>query len=382
MRNRILRTLATLLSLSLTLASCQNDEEGQAELLPEKNKLQVMAVFAPGQLGDNGYADNVLYGVLHLIQYNDTATTNSVDADFISRYDFASTRQAVEDWLANPVSPVNGKTYTRRLLVLTEPFLADWLNTCKDLLRPTDEVLVLKAIQEDVDKANSTLDLGNRLHAINISMSEAIRMFCETVLWYIEDEDEDEDEDNPIHIQYSNFPVFRLYSEDLRTSRDSVYETIEEEMGKDILFTRTEFQVKGPDGYPVPLFEFSTLEQRLSYMLMAFNQMWRNGMFFPIFDLGATNSAIDYFILNHADQLFQPLLLDAGPSVVDRLYILRPFDRLLANWIWRWMQAEAGTMPVAEVHGHWDGYPCQTNMWFNDVEDEDVNDEEDEKDED
>ena len=67
MRNGILRTLATLFSLSLTLASCQNDEEGQAETLPEENELQVMAVFAPGQLGDNGYADNVLYGILHLI---------------------------------------------------------------------------------------------------------------------------------------------------------------------------------------------------------------------------------------------------------------------------------------------------------------------------
>ena len=150
MRNSILRTLATLLSLSLTLASCQNDEEGQAELLPEGNELQVMAVFAPGQLGDYGFADNVLNGLIQLKQGNEAITDATVDADFISRYDFPSTRRAVEEWLGNPVNPVNSKTYTRRLLVLTEPFMAGWLMTCKDLLRQTDEVLVLKVIQKEI----------------------------------------------------------------------------------------------------------------------------------------------------------------------------------------------------------------------------------------
>ena len=78
MRNRILRTLATLLSLSLTLVSCQNDEEGQAELLLEGNELQVMAVFAPRQLGDDTchaiigpyYSDNARTFLSHAALYN------------------------------------------------------------------------------------------------------------------------------------------------------------------------------------------------------------------------------------------------------------------------------------------------------------------------
>lgn len=356
----MMRHLLIPLSILMLWSACHQDDEDLQPAVEKKPLFEVMAVFAPGQLGDNGYADIVLNGVSHLIRYNDTTSSKSVDADFISRYDFASTRKAVEDWLANPVNPVNGKTYSRRLLVITEPFMAGWLCSCKDLLRPTDEVLMMKAILEDVEAANDTLELGNRLHAVNISMSEPIRMFCETIRFYIKDEDED----TPIHINSSNFPVFRLYSEDLRPSRDSVYETMEEMMSKDILFTKTEFYAKGPDGYPQSLLGLNTLEKRLSFSLQAFRQMWRYGMYFPIYDLGATNAAIDYFILNHADQVFQPLLLDAGPSVVDRLYILRPFDRLLASWVWRWMQAETGTMPMAEVHGHWDGFACQTNMWF------------------
>lgn len=362
MRNSILRTLATLLSLSLTFASCHHDEEGQAEPLPEADMLQVMAVFCPGQLGDNGLADNVFYGASHLIHFNDTATAVSVAADYISRYDYPSTRQAVEDWLANPTNPINGKVYSRRLLVLTEPFMAGWLGMCKDLLRPTDEVLVLKIIQEDVDAANDTLNLGNRLHAVNISMSEPIKMFCQTIHWYANDQTEDDS----IRINLTNFPIFRLYDESLMPRRDSIYETMIEEMGKDIIFSETSFYVKGPDGYPQSVIGGNTLEWKLSYTLQAFQQMWRNGMFFPIIDWGAGSAVLDYFLLENVNQSFLPLLLDTGYSVVNRFYILRPFDKALADWVRRWIHSEVGTMPTAETHGHWDGYSCQTNMWFSD----------------
>ena len=373
MRNRILRTLATLLSLSLTLASCQNDEEGQAELLPEGNELQVMAVFAPGQLGDYGFADNVLNGLIQLKQGNEAITDATVDADFISRYDFPSTRRAVEEWLGNPVNPVNSKTYTRRLLVLTEPFMAGWLMTCKDLLRQTDEVLVLKVIQEDIDAANDTLKLGDRLHAVNISMSEPIRRFCKTVQWYVENQNEDDS----VRINTELFPTYRLYSEELKPSRDSIYETMKEEM-EDVGFLKMFFFAKDSEGYPMPIYGSNTLEQRLSFLLQSFIEIYRYGMIFPICDFGISNSAIDFYMMNHTDVLFQPLLLDAGPSKVDRLYILRPFDRVLSDWVWRWTQTETGAMPVTEVHGDWDGFPCETNLdpfddkeYWEDEEDED-----------
>ena len=382
MRNSILQTLATLLSFSLTLASCQNDEEGQAELLTKGNELQIMVVFAPGQLGDKGYADNVFNGVSYLIQYNDTATTStSVDADLISRYDYTSTRQALESWVANPVNPVNEQEYERRLLVLTEPFMLNWLSTCKDSLRPTDEVLVLKLIKEDVDAANDTLELGNRLHAVNISMAKLIREYCEDIRWDIGFYNE-ENVPSAYHINETSFPVFRLYSEDLTPSRDSVYETMVEVLGKDINIVKTSFYTRGAEGDPQSQYGLGTFEQRMSFTLQSFTQMLRNGMFYPLINLGAMNAGIDYFLMDHFDDRFRPLLLDADTSAVNRKYILRPFDRVLADWVWRWLHSEPCTMPAAEVHGHWDGFPCLTNMWLGSDDDDDDDDGGDDDDDD
>ena len=333
---------------------------------------QVMVVFAPGQLGDRGYADNVLQGVSRLIHYNDTVNSSPISADFISRFDYVDTQEAMEDWLANPVSPVNGKTYTRRLLVLTEQFMAGWLSKCTELLRDSDEVLMLKAIQEDVDAVNETLHLGNRLHAVNISMAEPIRMFISNVRWYVDFYERDS-----IYINISNMPVFRLYGRELTAYRDSVYEALTEELGADLFIRQSDFYKKGSDGYPQFVENLNSLEQKLDFMVTAFQQFWKENTLFPICDLGATNNAIDFFLLNNQEhQTFKPLLLDIAPSKADRFYILRPFDRVLANWIGLWMNSRVGEMPVSEVHGHWDGFPCETNLTYIVDQEEDFDDEE------
>ena len=375
----MMRNLLIVLSILMLCSSChQDDEDLQPPAAEKKSLYELMIVFAPGQLGDRGYADNVFNGVTYLIQYNATATdSTSVDADFISRYDYTSTRKAMENWVVNPVNPVNEQEYQRRLLVLTEPFMLNWLSTCKDSLRPTDEVLVLKLIEEDVNAANDTLELGNRLHAVNISMAEPIRMYCDRVRSEISYNYRLAEGFIPFND--TSFPVFRLYSEDLTPSRDSVYETLVEELGKDINILKTNFYTRSPEGYPQSLYGLSTMEQRMSFTLQAFMQMIRNGMYFPIIGLGTMNAGIDYFLLDESrekfDYSFRPFFLDAGPSLVNRSYILRPFDRVLADWVGRWLNSESCAMPAAEVHGHWDGFPCITDMFFlNDDDDDDDDD--------
>lgn len=358
------------------VTSCYNDadsivDDGQ-EPLPvatDSTLFQVMTVFAPDQLGDNGYADNVMQGVSKLIYYADTASASSIGADFISCNDYNETRHALENWLANPMSTVTGNVFARRLLVLTEPFMTEWLDACKDQFRPTDEVLVLKTIQDDVDSFNSTLHLGNRLHGVNISMSEPVRMYYSMVRWYRSYMEKF----YSTEVDIKHIPLFRLYGNELMTYRDSVVETLNEEQ-EEIVISQVVLNMKGTDGNPEPAFEMNTLDMRLSLILQAFNQMKRNNTYFPICDLGATNAVLDFFLLGGSyDTILQPLLLDAGPSKVERNYILRPFDRLLASWIGRWMTGGVGEMPGAEVHGHWDGYSCITNMWYV-VEEIDTND--------
>jgi hypothetical protein len=54
--------IALMCSLSLCVTSCKDDDDKSAPAQP-KSRVQVTTVFAPGQLGDMGYADRVVEGL-------------------------------------------------------------------------------------------------------------------------------------------------------------------------------------------------------------------------------------------------------------------------------------------------------------------------------
>lgn len=341
------------------LCGCGSDDNALPEPVPVDTaattgipQYQVMAVFAPGQLGDKGYADNVFSGMSQLRSFNDTASVCSIHVDFISRSDYADTREAMLVWLSNPVNPVDGHVYERRLLVLTEPFMVGWLSHHSDLSRPTDEVLMLKAIDDDVRAANDSLGLGSRLHALNLTATGIIRNFCRAIDMYIAEQDENQ----LPRLNRSNLSIFRLFSDDLAVCRDSVYETLREEFGESSYITVTSFYTKGSDGLPVSTLGPNSLEKILDFTSQSYQQMLRYGWVFPICNLGATNIALDYYMMSNPNDNFHPLLLDTGDSINWRAYILRPFGKALIDWVLRWMDNEVGVMPVGESHGVWDGY--------------------------
>ena len=170
----MMKTKFCLISLlaAVLLTGCKSDDNDPtpAQATP---RVQVMTVFAPGQLGDRGYADRVMKGVSTLKKTD----TDDVEASIISADDVQTTRQMMRDWAAKATSTVDGASYSRRLLVLTEPYMVDWLAEVKSQLKAADEVLLLKVSEDDVKAAAQTLGMGDRVHGLNISAAASVKRF-------------------------------------------------------------------------------------------------------------------------------------------------------------------------------------------------------------
>ena len=161
----IFSTIALLTAFSL--GSCSKDDNGSQPdpiVKPSGAPLMVMIVFAPGQLGDGGYADKVFEGIHLLRAFADKSGSDTLDVDFISTYNRQATREALQAWAEKPQNPFNGEDYKKRLLVLTEPYMIDWLDDIKDTLQQTDHVLMLKTSEKLIDEAGMRiLRLKNKL---------------------------------------------------------------------------------------------------------------------------------------------------------------------------------------------------------------------------
>ena len=133
---------------ALLLTGCKSDDNDTTPAKP-RERVQVMTVFAPSQLGDMGYADRVMKGVSSLKNTN----ADGVDVSFIASDNVSTTRQMLRGWAGTTSSAVDGAVYSRRLLVLTESYMVDWLVDVKSNLKETDEVLLLKVNEDDVKTA-------------------------------------------------------------------------------------------------------------------------------------------------------------------------------------------------------------------------------------
>ena len=88
----------------LLTASCSKDDDEPQQVNPPVAagaRLQVMMVFAPGQLGDGGYADGLLEYAsgMEFLEIMPDAE-DSIDVQFISLYSVNDTRQALKEWAA------------------------------------------------------------------------------------------------------------------------------------------------------------------------------------------------------------------------------------------------------------------------------------------
>lgn len=336
--------LLMVLSCSKQPAQPQQPEQPAAEATGAP--MQVMALFGPGQLGDNGYADAVMSGLYSLKREGTLPDADSLDVRFISADTYTETNNQLASWLKNSSNPFYGKPYKRRLVVITEPYMLEWFDELYAQLGDTDEVLVLKVNEDDVRIAAEDYVLGERIHGLNISAAASARAFCR----YMKAEKPDE----------HTLPFFRLYSEDIVTYRDSLYEVFSRELGGEDAIYLTPLSTDASEGIFSTTFETTALESAFQWANMmqnAFNYALNS---FAVVDLGAANAGWDYFLLDAPEKTFTSLLMDARQmSLASRFFITRDFGKALCGWCVRWARGEQ--MPLMEEHGAWDGY-CTDNI--------------------
>jgi hypothetical protein len=338
------KILFLLLALGM-MAACSSDND-EPEAVQPVARVQIMTVFAPGQLGDQGYADRVMKGVNTLMK--DDAGLDSVEVNFIASYDVETTCAMMADWVGRRASVLDGTPNSRRLLVLTEPYMVKWIADMKNQLTANDEVLLLKADANDVEAAAQTLGMTGRVHGLNISAASAVRHFEEARKAYYEAIGENEIETN----------MMRLYTDSVVNYRDSICETIME-MSPDIDYVPG-FHIFDQGGV-VYSTEFQETAFQTAYSLcglMSWLAAISESRLFTIVDLGSANSGAEFFLMGSNEDMRVIMVMLDGESntALHRFAIIRDFDRALDGWTQQWLRQPLGTMPLMELHGGWDGY--------------------------
>lgn len=340
-----------------TLAGCSDDDEPTPDTqhptpdtqhpTPKQGApIQITVMFAPGQLGDRGYADNVMEGVNELDKWDDKLEKDTLDVRFISPFNVEDARSSLRKWVETTVNPFYQNEYERRLLVLTEPFLVVLLTDIKDLLRPTDEVLLLKLNEDDIAQIAKQFSLGNRVHGLNISASYPTRKFCALMYKYMETASDP-------RTNYLNIPIFRLYEKTQYPYRDEIAETVEMEMGDATQLTPIALSsMKGAGVYS----QDSTLtivEAAFEAANVTQNSAELTGCPFVIVDLGAGNTGWDYWLLGmrYTHLTLWTLMLDAKNAFgLRRFYINRKFGKALMYWVVEWAFKSVGEMDAQVTH--------------------------------
>lgn len=356
--------LVTLLAAVL-FVGCKSDDD-KSTPAPPANRVQVTTVFAPGQLGDMGYADRVMKGVSSLKKTD----ANDVEVRVIAADKVELIRKMLADWAATTASALDGATYSRRLLVLTEPYMVAWLADVKSQLKATDEVLLLKVNEADVEAAALTLGMGNRVYGLNISAASAVKHFDEARKQYCAWKS--------LNTDTVETGVIRLYDEGVVAYRDSIGETLRKLSTKDedpFLFSlidkpgeqySTRYEVTAFEAaYHVCGLCYATAIQRADSL-----ENERAFKTFAITDLGSANNGADLFLVSTNQRIGVIMLMLDAESNTDmlRFAIIRHFDRALANWTELWLKQPAASMPKMEMHGGWDGY-CTDDIDANLIKD-------------
>ena len=342
-----------MLLAAVLFVGCKNDDDDSAKVAA-KPRVQITTVFAPGQLGDMGYADRVMKGISTL----EDTDKDDVELSIIATNNVETTRQTMKDWVAKKASVMDGAVYSRRLLILTEPYMVEWLAEAKDQLQPTDEVLLLKVNEDDVKAAAQTLGMADRVHGLNISVASSVKRFDDMRRQYYQSTDQNPD----------SIPLYltRLYDKKVMNYRDSIPEML------------TTLQSEPLDSVTLPIIDKAGEQYSNEYKVTAFeaayhvcgycyglaylkseqNQDQGKTKVFVICDMGAANNGADMFLMTTNQYvLVIMLMLDAETNTdLIRFSVTRHFDRAVANWAQLWINQSQASMPLMEQHGAWDGY--------------------------
>ena len=334
-----------LMTTLLLVAACSKDDDEPQQVNPPAAagaRLQVMMVFAPGQLGDGGYADGLLEYAsgMEFLEIMPDAE-DSIDVQFISLYSVNDTRQALKEWAAAVTHPFyKDATYERRLLVLTEPYMTAWLADVKANLRETDEVLIMKADEAYTQQVANTYGLGTRAHGLNYDLAPSIRLYCDNVRWMI---------DNPDYAPgfFGDKPevvIMRRFNTKQNYYCDGIEDVIRQQLGNDVNLT-----VYALADY-VQADDLSE-QTNVAYIQAAYTaaaqldqHFQQTGYGFVIADMGTCNFGMLNYLLGSPLYHYEVVMLDSNPYTYNYMAICRNGAAVM-TWIANWMRQPAAAMP-------------------------------------
>ena len=343
-----------LLLTVLLIAACSKNDDNEPQPEPKtKAPFLVNVMFAPGQLGDKGFADNVMEGVNALDDLDNLWGGDSIEVRFIA----PRNREDAQRWINTSATSYSTEGYERRLLVLTEPYMVDMFNLIKDVLQPTDEVLMLKMEEADIRQVAQQFSLGNRVHGLNISAAASTRKFCQYIHQWIKQSEISKS-------QFIQIPVYRLYEDMIYPYRDGMMETIQQEIGDRVQFFPIGLSSLEEIGISMEGSSNTMVEAAFEAAQIAQFAAEGSGCPFVLVDLGAGNTGWDYYLLSQAYGIspLKTLMLDAQQATrLDRFYINRNFGMALKEWVQEWMSKPTGTM--APQVSHDDDYYYKDNIF-------------------
>lgn len=327
------------------MTACSDDETENGSATGVASPMQVLVVFEPGELGDQGFADDVLRGTQQIEASQSGAGQRVADVEFWSLEDAATTASAIATWQQHRQNPFyDGAEYARRLIVLTQPTLLRYLDPA--MLDATDDVLLLDASPSLLEDARYA-SLDGRLSILNISAASSAHRFCDL----LENWSAESDDDSYTHV------LLQRWYEDAEP-QDSVAQVLKERLGAYVLRSMSSVENDTTMDFKK---DYSSY---LGYLLASSineDDADENGedegeYGACIIDMGAANAGFDMYLLLHNPQL-PFLLVDAESSLSRSRYaITRHFGRALQEWVAEWLRQPADAQPRLVWHGGWDGY--------------------------
>ena len=322
--------LMIVLTMMLGMISCSSDDEDRTGTSTAPD-VEICIVFAPNELGDQGYADRVLAGMLLFDQHLSASDKDRVEFRYIAVNDTDAVKNELRHRDLHGTSPYTRRAYERRLLVLTDLSLLSYLSETS--LDNTDEVLVMNVADCYFDHAPKADILGSRFHLLNISAADAARKLCRCI---------DHETANTTE-QRREIWLLQGY-EDGEVMADSINQVIDEHFGNDISKRIYYKEILGTGNE-------------------AFNNAYsmgtaiRNGSY-VVCNWASLNAALyaNLYIQGTGDAEVFFLDTEIGSSAKYFPTIIRHYDRALCQWLEHWLNAPAGTRPKIEWHGAWDGY--------------------------
>ena len=306
--------------------------------------MQVTIVFAPGQVGDQGYADHIMKCIPGI----STETEGEVDVQYLAFNSDCETLEALRLWSTHQENPYTDGYYQKRLLILTEANQSGWLDSIQTY--STDDILMLNTSPAIIDSLSKT-KYGERIHALNISVANEIRQICDKV-------SQKATETN----KWVRIDMMRKY--DGNTTADSVDIVLAEYADTNFMITPNSFDIfhkdllTGEDNYTQSL----NLAYYLANIYYEYIDLTPKCSRYPFIDAGICNIAFKNFIHTQKPSLGIPAVFwDTDTNHYEGCYtIQRHYDRAILQWIKEWYlhskESTGNICPHIIWHGSWDGF--------------------------